>query len=136
MDGNALSLLQLSMDSSKEVNTYWNLYIAVATAVVGIMAAGHQYANSKVLKLILSVAFLVFAVSNLLAIIRLGTLRTALINAFPDELKNNSELVAGLMPADWQAYLAFHGFLDVTVIAAIWAVPWFMAKKPDTGEGN
>ena len=110
MDGEALSLLQLSMDSSKEVNTYWNLYIAVATAVVGIMAAGHQYANSKMLRIILSVAFLVFAISNLLAIIRLGRLRMALINAFPEELKNDSELVAGLMPANWQAYLAFHGF--------------------------
>ncbi|MBG6173577.1 hypothetical protein IWQ55_000851 [Labrenzia sp. EL_208] len=136
MDGDSLSLLQLSMDSSKEVNTYWNLYIAVATAVVGIMAAGHQYTNSKILKIILSGAFLVFAISNLLAIIRLGNLRMALINAFPDEFKNNPELMAGLMPADWLSYTAFHGFLDIAVIAAIWAVPWFMARESGADIGK
>ena len=120
----AKDILGFAIDRAAAINTYWNIFIAVATAVVGVMASGKAFTNSRVLKIFLTGAFVVFAYSNLDAILRLAELREALLAMLPDGLPQRETLVASLNPAKWWQYSAFHVFLDAVVIAAIWFVPW------------
>lgn len=117
-------ILGFAIDRASAINTYWNIFIAVATAVVGVMASGKAFTSSRALKIFLAGAFVVFAYSNLDAIIRLGELRTALLAMLPDDLPNREAVIGSLRPAEWWQYTGFHVFLDVVVLAAIWFVPW------------
>lgn len=119
-----VDILGFAIDRASAINTYWNIFIAVATAVIGVMASGKAFTSSRALKVFLSLAFIVFAYSNLNAILLLGELRTALLATIPAEFPNREAIVASLQPAEWWQYAAFHGFLDLTVLAAIWFVPW------------
>jgi len=121
-------ILALAMDRASAVNTYWNIFIAIATAVVGIVASGKPFARSRALKIFLTLAFVVFAYSNLEAIIRLGELREALLEMLPGDLPNWRAVVASIRPAEWWRYTGFHVFLDLVVLSAIWFVPWHSAK--------
>ncbi|MDY6837390.1 MAG: hypothetical protein SWH78_05390 [Thermodesulfobacteriota bacterium] len=117
-------ILAFAIERASAINTYWNIFIAVATAVVGVMASGKAFTNSRTLKFFLSGAFTVFAYSNLSAIIRLGTLREALLDMLPNDFSNREAIVGSLSPAEWWQYTGFHLLLDVAVLAAIWLVPW------------
>jgi len=89
------------------------------------------------LKIFLTGAFVVFAYSNLDAIIRLGELREALLTMLPNDLPEKEAVVKSLSPAKWWQYAGFHIFLDAVVLAAIWLVPWpssdstISANKPN-----
>ena len=72
----AKEVLGFAIERASAINGYWNLYIAVATGLVGVMSSGKAFTKSKSLKVFLTVAFVVFAYSNLDAILRLGELRT------------------------------------------------------------
>ncbi len=85
------------------------------------MASGKVFTKSKSLKIFLTIAFVVFAYSNLDGILRLGRLRTALLGLLPNNLQALDESFAPANP--WQ-YIGFHGVLDLLVVAAIWFVPW------------
>ena len=61
--------------------------------VVGIMASGKAFTNSQTLKIFLTGAFVVFAYSNLEAIIRLGELREALLAMLSTDLPDREALV-------------------------------------------
>ena len=124
-------ILGFAIERASAINTYWNIFIAVATAVVGIMASGKAFTNSQTLKIFLTGAFVVFAYSNLEAIIRLGELREALLAMLSTDLPDREALVKSLSPAKWWQYAGFHIFLDAVVLAAIWRVPW-----PSSGEKN
>ncbi len=117
----AKDILGFAIERASAINGYWNLYIAVATGVVGVMSSGKLFTKSKSLKTFLTVAFVVFAYSNLAAILRLGELRTALLDMLP----NNLEALRGsLAPAKPWQYIGFHGALDLLVVASILFVPW------------
>ena len=118
-------ILGFAIDRASAINTYWNIFIAVATAVVGVMASGKTFTNSLALQIFITGAFVVFAYSNLEAIIRLGKLRKALLAMLPDDLPNCEAVVESLSPAEWWQYAGFHAFLDAVVLAAIWFVPWY-----------
>lgn len=122
MDLQTSEILGFAIDRASAVNTYWNLYIAVATAVIGTMASGKAFVGSTPLKVFLSLAFIVFAASNLFAILRLGDLRTALLDMLPETLPR--ALTVSLSPASPAAYSAFHIALDLVVLACIWFVRW------------
>ena len=117
-------ILGFAIERASAINTYWNIFIAVATAVIGIMASGKGFTDSTALKLFLTGAFIVFAYSNLDAILRLGELREALLAMLPSELPNHQAVVKSLSPASRWQYTVFHVFLDLSVLAAIWIVPW------------
>ena len=117
-------ILKLAIDRAAAVNVYWNLLIAVSTAVLGIMASGKSFTSSRNLKMLLTCAFALFAYSNLAAIIRLGELRSALLSMLSAEMEVRSALIAGLQPAPLLTYAAFHITLDAAVVAALWLVPW------------
>ena len=114
-------ILGFAIDRASAINGYWNLYIAVATGLVGVMASGKLFTKSNSLKIFITVAFVVFAYSNLDAILRLGELRSALLNMLPPEMGGIGKSLAPAKP--WQ-YIAFHGVLDLLVVASIWLVPW------------
>jgi hypothetical protein len=121
METGVKDILGFAIDRATAINGYWNLYIAVATGLVGVMSSGKVFTNSKPMKVFATIAFVVFAYSNLDAILRLGELRAVLLDMLPTEMKALHESLAPAKP--WQ-YIAFHGALDLLVIAAIWFVPW------------
>jgi hypothetical protein len=125
----AKDILGFAIERASAVNTYWNIFIAVATAVVGVMASGKPFTTSLALKIVLSGAFLVFAYSNLAAILRLGELREALLSMLPDDITSRQAIVASLSPAEGWQYTVFHVVLDLVVLAAIWLVPWPGAER-------
>ena len=115
------AVLGFAIERASAINGYWNLYIAVATGLVGIMASGQAFTSSATLKAFLTVAFVVFALSNLDAIVRLGKLRCALLEQLPAGL---NEIRKNLAPASTRQYVAFHMVLNLVVLCAIWFVPW------------
>lgn len=125
----AKDILGLAIERAAAVNTYWNLFIGVATGVVGVMASGKAFTNSRILKVFLSLAFALFAYSNLEAILALGRLRDALLQILPTEFPNRAILIENLRPADAWKYIGFHGLLDTIVLGAIWFVPWPSSDK-------
>jgi hypothetical protein len=68
----AKDVLGFAIERASALNGFWNLYIAVATGLVGIMASGKPFTQSKALKLFLSFAFVVFAVSEITIIVLAG----------------------------------------------------------------
>jgi hypothetical protein len=74
------------------------------------------FTQSKTLKLFLSFAFVVFAVSNLAAILRLGELRTAILQLLPLDLASVRPSLAPAAPWQYKLFLL--------VLGAIWFVPW------------
>lgn len=117
----AKEILGFAIERASALNGLWNLYIAVATAGIGLMASGKAFTTSKILKSALTVAFLVFAYSNIDAIWRLGELRTSLLQLLPQDL---DAIKKSLEPATCLQYGVFHFILDLLVVLAIWFVPW------------
>src|SRR5262249_15475249 len=58
---------------------YWNLYIAVALSGIGFLASGKLFAQQARIKLVLTVGFVVFALSNLNAMLCINHQRQALL---------------------------------------------------------
>jgi len=112
-------ILGFAIDRASAINTYWNLYIGVATGVVGVMSSGKVPTKSSSLKIFVTTAFAVFAGSNLSAILQLGKLRTALLALLPADME---ALNHSLAPAEPWQYIIFHGVLDLLVIAVVWFV--------------
>jgi hypothetical protein len=77
--------------------------------------------TSITLKLFLTMAFIIFAWSNLGAIIALGRLRTVLLERLPADMKAIRE---SMVPATSWQYFCFHLVLDLLVVGSIWLVPW------------
>lgn len=119
-----MRLLEMAIDRGAAVNTYWNFYIVVTTAILGTMATGRPFTQSIALKLVLSGAFVLFALSNLHAILTLAELRTALLDLLPSDLEGRDILVKSLSPKPTLTYGLFHGLLDIVVLCCIWLVPW------------
>jgi len=124
----AKDVLGFAIERASALNGLWNLFIAVATGIVGVMASGKSFTRSRSLRIFLSLVFLAFAYVNLDAMLRLGELRQTLLTMLPATLPGRPEVVATLGPArPWQ-YVVFHVFLDAVVLAAIWVVPWPSAR--------
>lgn len=118
-------ILGFAIERASAVNTYWNIFIAVATTIVGVMTSEKAFTNNLALKISLTGAFVVFAYSNLKAIVRLGELREALLTMLSTDLPNREAVVKSLSPAKWWQYTGFHLFLDVIVLAVMWIAPYF-----------
>lgn len=117
----AKDILGFAIERASALNGLWNLYFVVATAGLGLMASGKAFTTSGILKVGLTIAFVVFAYSNLDAILRLGELRTSLLELLPSEF---DAIKKSLKPATCFQYGLFHIVMDILVVAAIWFVPW------------
>jgi len=87
------------------------------------------------LKTVLVLVFVVFAVSNFEAISSLVEQRHALLQQlstdFPQDLKNS------VQPKSYGTYLAFHLILDLLVVICILFVPWHLLhQKSDQEPSN
>ena len=122
-------VLGFAIERASALNGLWNLFIAVATAVVGVMASGKSFTTSSSLRVFLSVAFVAFAYVNLDVMLRLGELRQALLDVLSAALPGRTQVVASLSPAEPWQYVAFHVLLDAVVLGGIWIVPWPSSEK-------
>jgi hypothetical protein len=114
-------IMQLIFGRVDALNGYWNLYIAVSLGILGIMASGKKFTKQPSIKILLTVTFIVFALSNWDAISGTNDQRRELIKLAATPYATVAQLTAP--PAYW--VLAFyHGFLDLLVIGGLWLVPW------------
>lgn len=120
-------ILEIAIERSGALNNYWNIFIAVSLGVVGVMASGETFTDSDILKIVLTVAFVVFAYANLDAILCLGKLRQALINKIKED-EGLKPIVESIKPAKNWHYVVFHVLLDISVIFSVWFVPWLSTK--------
>ena len=60
-----LRLLDFVFGRADALNGYWNLYIAVSLGLLGIMASAKAFTEIRTIKILLTVAFVGFALSNL-----------------------------------------------------------------------
>lgn len=111
-------LLKMLIERTSYINTYWNFYIIVATAVIGTIASGKINVTHSI-RVILTCAFVLFALSNLQAIICVNKQRTALSNLVPDSFSTITET---LRPNNNFRYIAFHLLLDISVLLAVWRI--------------
>lgn len=127
-------LLPLAIARADSINTYWNLYIGVATGTLGLMASNKTFSSSAAIKTALIVGFSVFAASNLLAILSLNQQRTELIKLISDcSLK---DLMEALKPYDTSAYVIYHLALDLVVIGAILLVGRLYRNIGNSNDGG
>src|SRR5262245_49571525 len=125
----AKDVLGFAIERASALNGLWNLFIAVATAIIGVMASGKAFTTSRLLKIFFTLAFVAFACVNLDAMLRLGELRQALLSMLPKTFPGRPEVVASLSPAKPWQYVSFHILLDAVVLAAIWVVQWPSPEK-------
>ena len=114
-----IDLLKLLVERTSYINTYWNFYIVVATAIVGIVASG-KVDITRNIRIVLTVAFILFTYSNYHAIENVNEQR----NAISKNIKNK-ELVTikrTFEPNEYWKYLLFHLLLDITVLVSIWRI--------------
>lgn len=130
-------LLKILIERTSYINTYWNFYIVVATAIVGTLASGKITINRNI-RIIFTVAFVLFAQSNCAAIKDINEQRTAILDQISvDNIekivsgkvttgRNDKERIAIIArefkPNPKLVYLLFHFLLDITVLVAIWRI--------------
>jgi hypothetical protein len=115
-------LLELVFARADALNGFWNLYIAVALGVLGLMASGKPFTEARPIKLLLTVAFAAFAYSNYDVIRATNFQRTELLSLLNGSLYYAAASHAA-PPATWKLNV-FHGALDLLVLLVVWLVPW------------
>ena len=124
-----IKYLEILVERTSYINTYWNFYIAVATGIIGIVASGKVQITKKI-RIILTIAFLLFAISNLHSICDIIDQRTSLIALIKGTL---SSVAQTLKPQNVFVYIIFHLLLDTVVVAAIWRINPH-EQEPDKGK--
>jgi hypothetical protein len=127
MNEQDLAILTILLERGAYMNTYWNFFIVVSSALIGVLASGKEFTNSMALKVVFALVFVLFAISNFNAIESLVNQRVALLKQlspkFPIDIK------CSVKPKSLSVYLMFHIALDVLVLASIFLVPWYMKQK-------
>ncbi len=118
-------IIELMVGRIDALNDFWNLYLAVCTGIIGIMASGKVDANGKRLKLFFSLAFLIFAFSNLFGILSLNEFRRSLLEL----LINLPAVKLVLKPVENYVYIVTHGLMDLIIVLSIWLIKWPQKSK-------
>ena len=127
-------LLELVFARADALNGYWNLYIAVALGLLGIMATGKPFTEERAIKLLLTAAFAVFAYSNVDAIDSTNEQRRQLLQLLSGSQYYQAALNAG--PPPRIILWLFHLSLDFTAVLALWLVPWHRALVNPPSEAS
>ena len=114
-----IDLLKLLIERTSYINTYWNFYIVVATAIIGIVASGKVNITRNI-RIILTIAFILFAFSNYHAIENVNEQRSEISKQIKQE--NLVAIKETLKPSDNWKYLLFHLLLDITVLVSLWRI--------------
>jgi hypothetical protein len=129
-----VELIKLAIDRSEAINTYWNLYIAVAGAIVGIIASDKVVITLR-LRWIVAAVFIVWALSNLDAIWILNKQRSELCSLLESKSPEAQPLSKELRPHCAYLYVLYHLVLDLGVLGFIrYAKP--TARKEQAAEGG
>ena len=130
-----IDILKILVERTSYINIYWNFYIVVATAILGVLASG-KIVITKNIRIILTVAFVLFTSSNYGAIKDVNEQRTAILEQLSVESQyktTEAKTKFGNTPQEklsiiankfkpnpeWQ-YLLFHLLLDITILISIW----------------
>src|SRR5688572_18881502 len=108
-----MDLLKIIFERAGALNGIWNLYIAVAFGVVGIMASGKSFTTRTGVKLLLIAAFVVFAIANVLELYFINQQRFALIELVDTQF---IKVANQAKPLPNVLLFLFHGILDAIVI--------------------
>jgi hypothetical protein len=108
--------LKLLLERADAVNKYWNLYIAVSLGVIGVSQAIKGDGSFSALRILLALGFVIFAISNLLAIRSINAQRMQISMLVEDPYKNIANL--GRPPSEF-VFLCFHAGIDVAVVLSI-----------------
>ncbi|MDB4517019.1 hypothetical protein N9089_05405 [Crocinitomicaceae bacterium] len=121
-------LLPIYMERSAAVQTFWNFHITVSLAVLGFVTAAHSAVNVWPVQLLISFAFVAFALSNLGALAEVQQQRhvlSGIMHRLADRTgEEDQQRLASLAspPQVWKVRL-FHLAMDCFVVAAVWLVP-------------
>lgn len=130
MEETQLRLLAFVFARADALNGYWNLYIAVSLGLLGVMASAKPFTAIRIIKMLLTIGFVVFALSNLDSIDSTNEQRRQLLVLLEGSQYLPAAQEAG-PPERWQLWL-FHTVLDAIVVLCVWLVPWHKARAlPD-----
>lgn len=116
-------VLELLFRRADTLQGYWNLLIAGTAAMLGLMASGKPFTQQRQMKVLLTIAFTAFAISNLVAILAVNDQRRHLGLLIPGKHPLKA-LAESAMPQADLLLIAFHITIDVLVILTIWFVHW------------
>jgi AcrR family transcriptional regulator len=120
-----MEVLKIVFERAEALNGYWNLYIAVSLGVLGLMASGKPFTQFRQTKILLTIGFVAFALSNLDVILDTNEQRRALAALIEEKFRAAAKFAAP--PDDWKV-IAFHVVLDTVVALCIWMLPWHGAQ--------
>jgi len=125
IDEELRQLLAFLFQRADATQTFWNFYVGVATAALGIVTAGKAEWLNRWVCSGLTVAFAVFALGNFAALDAMRAQRQELI-AVAKDMKGYSrveKVVDAVRPPTKEELRLFHGALDLGIVLAIWGVP-------------
>ena len=111
-----METLKLLLDRSDAVNKYWNIYSVVALGAVAAAPHLNSAGGFYLPHIVLALAFLIFALSNLLAIRAINRQRAELATLVEAPFRRAALL--GGPPAD-ATLICFHAALDILVVIAL-----------------
>jgi hypothetical protein len=117
-------ILGFVIDSTSRMNSYWNFFVGVSTAVFATLATGGDLTKSWAFKLGLTFAFVMFIASNLLPMLSVIEQKEALLDMRRSDTVITEALASSFSRVGRNGYIAFHLVADTIVLSAIWFVPW------------
>ena len=110
-----------------DASDYWNFFIVVVSAIIGLMASGRSLVRQRRVRGALAILFAIFAVGNLFAIYTANEQRAAFVALLTQP---GLEGVANtLRPVQLITYGGYHLILDIVTILIIVLVPWPVEPK-------
>ncbi|PZD70458.1 hypothetical protein C1752_12029 [Acaryochloris thomasi RCC1774] len=109
----------------------WNLYITLAIGILGFVTAAQKATRPVAIRVILIVAFLVFAIINLTTLNRVLSERRILEELAESLAKPGLEmdLVEVSRVSGEVTYLnIYHSILDLVVASLVWFIPHHQSK--------
>jgi hypothetical protein len=124
-------LLPMVFERFSAAQTLWNLYITVSLGLLMFIAAVPVALNRRAARMVLSVAFVVFAASNLGALREVTNQRIALVNLTISKLGDTEKgfITPNILnaPPVW-VVAVFHLFWDAMVLICIWFLHKYFKK--------
>lgn len=118
------------------MQTFWNLYIVVVTAILGFLGSSKLAWRTHIVPTVLTIGFLLFAASNFWALDsarrqREGLIAHAETQLVPNEGADLGRVLGAVAPPSESLLRLFHAALDLAVLAAIWLIP-FVRRTSDS----
>ena len=120
--------VELGLAKADAVQTFWNYYLVVVTAIVGIYVSEkvHIIIRAKATKGVLVVLFMLFAASNLNGLLKNWDVREAISSAalndyqYDEALHGDIVALITITPEERRLNIVFHLVLDLIMVLFIW----------------